>query len=316
MILLISGEENFLSFEKLKQIKEKFASSDIGSTNVDEFDEKSFTVLEFRKSILSIPFLSEKRLIILRNILSSKTKKEEEEKIIECLSNIPASTIILFWEEKEISGKSLLAKKIKSLAQKKWDFEKLKPYQAEKWALEKIAFRKAAITKPGLLKLLAFSGENLWQLNQEIEKLTLYKAAIEETDVDLLVSAKLNNNVFELIDSISEKNTEKTLKFLNNLIEQGEEVIYLLRMLVYQIRNLILIKELSLKNLTKSEIIKETGKHPFVVGKTLNQIGNFSRKELEKIYNEIFNLEVKIKTGKIEPKTGINLLASKLCLKQ
>ncbi len=315
MILLITGEENFLSFEKLKQVKEKFAEKNMGESNIDEFDEKSFTISKFQKSILSMPFLSEKRLIIVKNIFSSKMKKEDGEKIIDCLNNIPESTIVVFWEDKEISKKDLLAKKITNLAKKNWDFPKLKPYEIEKWAKEKIDARKTTIEKPALLKLAADS-DNLWELNQEIEKLTLYKNKIEEADIELLVSPKLNNNVFELIDSIAEKDLKKTLKFLNNLIEQGEEIIYLLRMVVYQVRNLILIKELALKNLKKGEIIKETGKHPFVVEKTLRQIKNFSQKELETIYNEIFNLEVKIKTGSIEPVTGINLLALQLCLKQ
>ena len=70
MILLISGEENFLSSKKLFQIKEKFSSKDIENSNLDEFVEKSFSLQDFIKSISSPPFLSDKRLIILKNILN------------------------------------------------------------------------------------------------------------------------------------------------------------------------------------------------------------------------------------------------------
>lgn len=318
MILLVSGEENFLSFRKLKQIKEKFSSKSLENPNIEELDEKTFNFSELIKLASATPFLSQKRLIILKNVLASKVGEDEEEKIIEYLPKIPESTFVLFYEETDSFVNKKLIKKVISLAQKTWNFKKFRNFELEKWAEKEILKRKSRISKSALPKLISFVGNNLWQLNQEIEKLTAYKNGkiIEEDDVDQLVSVNLNNNVFELIDNIGEKNLKKTLNFLNNLIEQGEEIMYLLRMIVYQVRNLILIKELALKNLTKSEIIKKTGKHPFVVTKSLAQVRNFSSEELEELYNRIFETELKIKTGKIEPKTALNLLATKLCLKQ
>lgn len=317
MILLISGEENFLSSKKLYQIKKKFSLKNLES-NIEEFDEKSFSISEFQKTVNSVPFLSEKKLVIIKNFLNSKIKSEDEEKLIELIPQLPDFTLVVFYEKNDLDGKKKLIKKIKEKTQKHWHFNKQGNYQLEKWTLQEINQRGGSITKSAISKLTAFVGNDLWQLNQEIEKLLNYKNKknIEESDVEKLISANLNTNIFTLIDSIGEKNLKKTLKFLNSLIKQGEEIVYILGMIVYQTKNLIIIKELALQNLPKSEIIRITKKHPFVVTKSLEQAKNFSREELENIYEKLFETETKIKTGKIEPKTGLNLLVTKLCLKQ
>ncbi len=77
-----------------------------------------------------------------------------------------------------------------------------------------------------------------------------------------------------------------------------------------------MIKDMALKNLPKSEIIRITKKHPYVVTKTLSQTKNFSPKELDKIYKKIFETELRIKSGRMESKTALNLLVTKLCTRQ
>jgi len=318
MILLISGEENFLSSKKLFQIKEKFSSKDIENSNLDEFDEKSFSMQDFIKSISSPPFLSDKRLIILKNILNTKLKKEDEKIFIEQVKKIPDFILLVIYEENKVQGK--IFAEIEKISEKNWNYSKLSIPQLEKWADEEFKKNNSEIDKKALSRLVSFVGNDLWQLKQEINKLSTYKNknndSIQDEDIDRLVSTNINTNIFQLVDGIGEKNIEKTLTFLNNLITKGEEIIYLLRMMVYQLRNLIIIKELVSRNLNKTEIAKITKKHPFVIEKTIKQSRNFSADELEKMYSEIFETELKIKNGKIEPKIALNILATKLCIKK
>ena len=270
MILLISGEENFLSSKKLFQIKEKFSSKDIENSNLDEFDEKSFSMQDFIKSISSPPFLSDKRLIILKNILNTKLKKEDEKIFIEQVKKIPDFILLVIYEENKVQGK--IFAEIEKISEKNWNYSKLSIPQLEKWADEEFKKNNSEIDKKALSRLVSFVGNDLWQLNQEINKLSTYKNknndSIQDEDIDRLVSTNINTNIFQLVDGIGEKNIEKTLTFLNNLITKGEEIIYLLRMMVYQLRNLIIIKELVSRNLNKTEIAKITKKHPFVIEKT------------------------------------------------
>ena len=59
-------------------------------------------------------------------------------------------------------------------------------------------------------------------------------------------------------------------------------------------------------------ILKKSGLHPFVVRKTYYQCNQFSFSELKKIYQKIFKIDFNIKTGKIEPGIGLDLLIAEI----
>jgi DNA polymerase III delta subunit len=52
--------------------------------------------------------------------------------------------------------------------------------------------------------------------------------------------------------------------------------------------------------------------HPFLVKKSYEQAQKFSLVELKKIYQKIFEVDLGIKTGKIEPETALDLLISRI----
>jgi DNA polymerase-3 subunit delta len=52
--------------------------------------------------------------------------------------------------------------------------------------------------------------------------------------------------------------------------------------------------------------------HPFVVEKTLFQARKFQLEELKKIYQKIFQVDLDIKTGKVDPETALDLLIAEI----
>lgn len=50
------------------------------------------------------------------------------------------------------------------------------------------------------------------------------------------------------------------------------------------------------------------GMHPFVFQKTMQQVNLFTFEELNKIYRKIFQVDLEIKTGKVEPTAALDLL--------
>jgi len=151
---------------------------------------------------------------------------------------------------------------------------------------------------------------NLWEADNEISKLVSYcdgKEIINE-DVQLLVQSKVDLNIFNLIDSISSKNKSKSALLLNQQIEKGLNEIYILTMFVYQFRNLLKIKSLLEQNLSNQEIAVKAKMHPFVIQKSIEQCQRFEMKDLKKIYQKLFDADLAIKTGKINPRLALDLL--------
>jgi DNA polymerase-3 subunit delta len=79
-------------------------------------------------------------------------------------------------------------------------------------------------------------------------------------------------------------------------------------MINFQFRNLLIIKDLMEKNIPYYSISKITKMHPFVVRKTYEQANKFTSRELKKIYQKIFQVDLSIKTGKIDPTTALDFL--------
>jgi len=324
MILLVCGEETFLSTKKISQIKEKFLSDNKEMGIISTYNEIDFNVNDFSKKALAVTFFEEKRLFILENLLSkkiteSKNKIDEkhigdEKKLLEILDNAPETSLIVFFEKSQ-KPKNNLTKKIQDKSQKIWEFEKMQSQKLMRWAKNEILKRGSTIEKNALEKLISYSNDDIWQLDQEIEKLTLYKKDQEITidDIEKLVPFTLQTNIFTFIDNIGKKNKKAAIYELKNLLDRGEEPVYILRMIIYQIKTMLVIKDLLETGLNKKGITLKTKKHPFVIEKTINQVNNFSLKELLSIYNKIFNLEMSLKRDGQKPENALIFFAEKLC---
>ena len=79
-------------------------------------------------------------------------------------------------------------------------------------------------------------------------------------------------------------------------------------MIAYQFRNILIMKEKLLEN----KPVKELKWHPFVIMKTQSLCQKFSMSKLKRIYPEILKTDINIKTGKVSPETGLDILISKI----
>lgn len=151
---------------------------------------------------------------------------------------------------------------------------------------------------------------NLWEANNEIDKLVSYCEGreIEKADLKLLVKSKVDMNIFNLIDALSSRNKNKALLLLNEQLEMGLNENYILSMFVYQFRNLLKVKSLLEQNLSNQEIVAKTKLHPFVVQKSIQQSQKFEIQTLKKIYKKILDADSAMKTGKMNGAMILDLI--------
>lgn len=190
------------------------------------------------------------------------------------------------------------------------------------WVKKEFKKYQAKIDSAVLEKLIEFVGNDLWQMSNEIKKLVVYKTGhnqartvtkvcpeIEREDVELLVKPKIETDIFETIDAIAAKNKKRALKLLKAHLEKGDSPFYLFSMINFQFRNLLIIKDLMERNLS---LYRFTDLHPYTIKKTLALSERFRFPELKKIYQKIFQLDLDVKTGKIEPEMALDLLITEL----
>ena len=210
--------------------------------------------------------------------------------------------------------RTALFKNLKKNADKFWQFSKLKTYELERWIREKVTKNGGKIDSKAVQLLASYVGSNLWQMYNEIEKLILYKdkEIIISTDIELLVKAKLDDNIFNMIDALGYKDIKKATEKFEDLLESGEPEVYILTMIIYQFRNILIVKDLMERGDKQQEIGQKVRMHPFVLQKTLVQAKNFSLSRLKEIYQKLIDTDFALKTGQAEPKITLNLLLMEL----
>jgi DNA polymerase-3 subunit delta len=311
MIILLYGSDTYRSREKLKEIIERYKKIHKSGLSLKFLDLREKNFDDFKNEFQSVSMFKEKKLVVLKNASSNKEFREQFLKRIKDFSS--SQEIILFLEEGEISNENGFFKEIKKVAK----FQEFKPFDDLRlrfWIKEKVREQNSKIEEKAVTKLIEFVGNNLWQMENEIKKLVAFKknGEINQRDVENLVAPNLEVNIFKTIDFIAKKDKRNALKSLKSHLEKGEKLSYVFSMIKFEFRNLLMIKDLIERKVSIFNIQKQTNLHPFVIEKCLPLARKFQLEELKKIYQKIFELDLAIKSGKIEPETALTFFISQI----
>jgi DNA polymerase-3 subunit delta len=323
MFYLFHGEDEFSRSETLADFKKKMGDSGLVELNTIVFDGNKVTVGELQHACDSIPFMAERRLVIVEGLLTrlasrgkkgklANRQKEYLEELTQYLSRLPETTRLVFVEDKSI-GKSNPVHRL-ALADERGHVKEFKPPQRRelnRWIEQRVKKKGGQINAPAVDTLATFVGNDLRLLDQEIEKLVVYvdgARPISEGNVRLLVSYVQEANIFEMVDALGQRNGQRAARLLHQLLDAGEHPLALLGMIVRQFRIMIQVKELSGQGLSQQDMATRLKLHPFVVKKTTRQAMNFSMEQLETVYRRLLETDVAIKTGKMNEVLALDML--------
>lgn len=303
-LYLFHGEETYLLHQKVTFWKQSFQAKH-GEYNLSVIDGLKETANSIISECETMPFLGEKRLVVIENLPSSMGNKVEDKKvnaILNFLSDIPDSCVIVFVNAKP-DKRTKFYKQLVKLA----EVEEFKPIQKDdltKWVLQEIQQRGGKILPAATQYLIERTGNNLWALHNEIDKLIAFtgEKPISENDIDHLVTPVYDVNVFKLTDYIGAKQSKKAIDMLDKLIESGNSSFQIFNLIIRQFRIFLQIEEMQSK--PSKEIASALKLHPFVVQNSLKQVRTFKKQELKKAFRDLLEIDKKLKTGVI--KTSVN----------
>jgi len=327
MIIFLHGPDTFRSRQKLKRLKDKFKEEvDKSGLNLAILDGEKLEISEFETAISTPPFLAKKRMVVVENLIKKSRKLKIHNEILELLKKNNLDDIILIFWEADIAETKRKAKttksKNKALLQKLKNEKYVQEFQlfnlnaAKKWVTDEIKNRGGAISLSAVNLLVDFVGNDIWQLNSEIDKLIAYAKNREITndDIQKSVKTKLDDDIFKLTDAIGRKDKATALKLISDQLTTGTAPTELLSKIVWQFRNLLLIKSFMEENgpaYPAQQLAFQVGLHPFVVKKTLAQSENYTLAGLKQIYSKTLKIDHKIKTSRVDPEVLFDLLVIK-----
>ncbi|MFC4766329.1 DNA polymerase III subunit delta [Effusibacillus consociatus] len=312
-VYVLYGTEQLLIREVVEALEQAVNPDD--SLNTLRFHCDETPIQAAVREAETLPFLSDKRLVIVQNATlftgaKSPRNDHDTDALLRYLENpSPTSTVVLT----VLADKLDERKKITKAAQKNGRvaaFLPLKEQELRDWILEKTRQLKVSITPDAIARLILVCGSNLTLLSTELEKMSLFageNGTIEEETVNLLVSRTLDQDIFVFVDEAVRLRKEKAMRLMRDLIKSKQAPIYLLFMITRQIRIMLQVKILSSRGLSVQQIAQQTGVHPYACKIAGEQAKRYTRQALEALLAKLGDIDYKIKTGKIEDRQALEM---------
>jgi DNA polymerase-3 subunit delta len=321
MFYVFHGDDEFSRAEALADFKARMGDPVVADLNTTTLDGRRVTFGELRHACDAVPFMARVRLVVVENLLRRLAKGEADflDALLGYLPRLPATARLAFAEDKTLPGSHpvlKLAMEEKRGIVKAFNVPDERRGGLARWIQDRAEKKGGEIEPRAAHELAAFVGDNLRLLDNELEKLAVYvdgRRPITVADVHRLVSYVHEASIFDMTDALGQRDGPKASKLLHQMLDDGHDPLYLLGMIVRQFRIMIQVKDLAGRGVHPGQIPKALDLHPYVVRKGTNQAAQFSTSQLETIYHKLWEADLAIKTGQMEPVLALELLVAGLC---
>ena len=311
-IYLIYGEEIYLKNIYEKRLIDSIVDESLKMMNFDTFEGKNINIQGVIDACNTLPFMNEHRLVILKNTsLIYDAKKDDIATLEKYINNLPKTTILIFIEEK-IDKKLKIFKtisKIGSVHQMDIQSEE----SLVKWIINVCNKNNKAISSKEAIYMIRNIGSNMEILLNEINKLISFanEKTITIKDIDSICTKSVESKIFDLINSIANKNVERALSMYKNLIFNKTSPFMVLNLIYRQFKIILQTKHLQEKGHSISAIASSLSLRDFMIKEAISQGKNFSKETVLNALKECQEIDNNIKTGKIQDELAIELLIIK-----
>ncbi len=309
---LFLGEEDFLKEEAIETLKIKFLDAATRDLNYSIFyaKDKNFSVKRLTDALETMPFISKKRLVILKG--ADSLLQADKKSILSYLSNPKESSVFVIESSSVfIKGEFLLgASKAAQLVY----FRRLTDSSLNSWLVKKAGAFNKKISREAIEAIKESLPNDLRILSSHVENIILYvgkRPGITKEDVEKVVGRSPSHTAFDIIGSIERKDAKKALQVFGTLKKERKSEIELLGLIAWSTRMILRVKELlSIKN--KTEMRRDLALNPRMFDQIARHASRFKKSEILGLLDEILRADLDIKTG-MPSRTVIEKLIVRMC---
>lgn len=338
MIYLIFGKDEFSGEEALRKLTRQHDAGTPGADwNRTLLEGARLSLSELRHHCDSLPFLGERRLVIVRGLLArlsgGPASAQEEEaptaapesaasflkSLLDYLPTIPPTTDLVLYDP-GLEGKAVRPRLLEWARKQAelctvWEFAPKWGKELMDWMAQRAGMHGARLDAGARNALANAVGEDLRALDQEITKLALYVGpggTITAEHVRLLTPHIRESSIFVIVDAISEGRWQTAVAEMRKLMEEGAHPLYIFHMIYRQFSLIAQAKGLEGQRLPASALAKKLGVHQFTAEKVQKQALRYRKEELRMIYSRLLETDLAIKTGQMEPAVALEWLIIRL----
>jgi len=333
LLYLLYGEDDYSKKQALDKIRADCGDAEALASNTAVLDGQRLTLDQLRYACETVPFLAERRLVVIEGLLARYEAKEKpprrkakaaevpagQDPVITYFRQVPDFTTVVLLDSKVKESNPLLLEmaKVKAAIQ---HFPLLKGTQRlTAWIERRVKESGGRIAPRAALLMAEFVGSDLWAMSNEIDKLILFAGdrQIEEQDVREAVSYVQEASIFALTDAILEFRGGAAQGLMQRLMDAGTSPSAVLVFLARQLRLLVNVKSLSESGISKQAMQSRLGiSKEFVFRKAFEQAGKYSMSRLIDTYHRLLDTDLSIKTGAFRGELALDVLIAELVQKR
>ena len=312
--------DSFLVSEELKKLEREAGADELLDANRHQLNGSQIRLPELLAVCNALPFMDVCRLVVVTGLLATQDGRSGRGSRGRTSSRSAASsraqgdwdglaaaiplmpdTTRLFLVDHALNDSNPLLRELKPVAQ----VQHLAAPGGEALAryVKELAQQKGAGISPAAIKTLTdLVGNDLWTLDRELEKLSLYASerSIEEADIQELVSQVREASIFNAVDAMIDGRPGVALRLLQKLRQDGAALPYIIGMVERQLRLVALARYWSEQRIPQPEMAGKLGVPPFAVRRAVEQARRNSWADINRRYQRLLEADLSIKTGQVD----------------
>lgn len=291
MIATLTGPNLYSLKRRLDGLVSRFVKEygDLALERIDAEEAEPQIILDAAKSL---PFLVNRKLLVIRNIGANKAAAEQIEQIIDSAGD---STELVFYEPAP-DKRSRYFKVLKSKTQLE-EFGELDTRGLTKWLVDETKNLGGTISPVDANYLIERVGTIQEQLANELEKLTIYEPTVTRANINLLTEKTPQSKVFDLLDAAFGGDKKTALRLYGEQRAQKVDPQAIIAMIAWQLKLLALAKTAGSR--TSQQIAKDSGLNPYPLSKAQNLARKIDDNKLKTMVAEALEIDEKGKTTEI-----------------
>lgn len=312
-VYLFHGSDTFIIKSKINNLINKYKVDDFNVTN---YDMEEINLKDALNDASTIPFMSERKIVIIRNayFLSTEKPKKELKHYIDGLKKyldnpVEETILVIAAPYSKLDERKAITKEVLKVAEVV-KCEPLKEQDSSSWIRKQLGRNNITIDTDALKEFLKRVENNTEVLVSETTKLLSYAEGMHNVDINtikLVITKNIEDNVYEITNMILENKQGRALEIYNDLVMHSEDPLRILGILVNKYREILHVKHLVKQGKDKSEVARY---YNASAGRAYYMMKNASSVKIEVVKKHLKKLEeidYQIKSGQIDKRIGLEL---------
>ena len=316
LVVLVVGREATLRDAAVAELRESALAGAPADFNEDRFDLEApgTDPARIAAAARTLPLMSERRVVWVRGLGARRAAKFVDGELAGYLED-PSPSTCLVLEAEKVDKRQKWVKRIAKLGRVIDCAGPTRPAELRKWIDARIARIGRQPARGVAAALLEAVGPELDLLTVEIDKLALYageRTELTPEDVAEVTGHLRPRALYELTDSIGNRQLASALRIANELIDAGEAPLAVLGTLANHFRRLMRAREC--RPLSPESIARTLAVHPFAARKLAEQARRFDLRRLRRCLGAVRRTDEALKGSlPLTPRLAIERLVLAVC---